>query len=207
MIRIVTNMIWSLLFQDHLQSSFWVEALHVATHLINILSTIGLCSLTPYETLQHCTSDYFTLHVFGCICYPNLAATSTHKLAPRSSPCLFIGYPSNQKWYRCLDIFSGQTHYLPSCSFWQVSLPISSIVYSLLLYFYLGLNSLSLKHSSVYLPHRAIACTTSCVTRTILSFPIFTGCGHLSSNRRQHRLPHPLSTNVRSSSCSSYSHS
>lgn len=39
-IRTLTNMVWSLLFQAHLQSSHWVEALHVATLLINILPVI-----------------------------------------------------------------------------------------------------------------------------------------------------------------------
>jgi hypothetical protein len=44
------------------------------------------------------------LRVFGCLCYPNLSATAAHKLAPRSAACVFLGYPSSHKGYRCLNI-------------------------------------------------------------------------------------------------------
>src|SRR5438132_1702970 len=44
------------------------------------------------------------LSVFGCLCYPNLSATTPHKLAPQSTACVFIGYPSSHKGYRCLDL-------------------------------------------------------------------------------------------------------
>jgi hypothetical protein len=47
--------------------------------------------------------DYSILHVFGCRCYPNTTATSAHKLASRSLPCIFLGYPADTKGYRCYD--------------------------------------------------------------------------------------------------------
>jgi hypothetical protein len=40
---------------------------------------------TPYFALYGTTPSYDHLHVFGCACYPNTSATSTHKLAPRST--------------------------------------------------------------------------------------------------------------------------
>jgi hypothetical protein len=43
--------------------------------------------------------------VFGCACYPNTAATA-HKLSPRSTRCLFLGYSADHKGYRCLDLVS-----------------------------------------------------------------------------------------------------
>jgi len=58
----------------------------------------------PYHQLYHKMLDYSMLHVFSCLCYPNLSATTYHKLAPHSSACVFIGYPSSQKGYRCLDL-------------------------------------------------------------------------------------------------------
>ena len=42
--------------------------------------------------------------MFGCLCYPNTSATTTHKLATRSVACVFLGYPSDHRGYRCYDI-------------------------------------------------------------------------------------------------------
>jgi histone deacetylase 1/2 len=44
------------------------------------------------------------LRVFGCLCYPNLSATTPHKMSPRSVACAFIGYPAEHRGYRCIDL-------------------------------------------------------------------------------------------------------
>lgn len=41
--------------------------------------------------------------MFGCFCYPNLAATAPHKLSPQSAACIFLGYPVDTKGYRCYN--------------------------------------------------------------------------------------------------------
>jgi histone deacetylase 1/2 len=48
--------------------------------------------------------SYTDLRVFGCRCFPNLIATSGHKLAARSTPCVFIGYPADHHGYRCYNV-------------------------------------------------------------------------------------------------------
>ena len=67
-----------------------------------------LAPKSQYQLLHGTFLDYSHLRVFGYLCYPNLSATTPHKLAPRSAPCIFLGYPSNHKGYRCLDILSRQ---------------------------------------------------------------------------------------------------
>lgn len=104
-------MVRSLLFQANLPppSSYWAEALHVATLFLNVLPTSRIPShLTPFEALYHRPYDYSQLRVFGCLCYPNLAATAAHKLAPRSTPFVFLCYPQSHRGFRCLDLSSGK---------------------------------------------------------------------------------------------------
>jgi transposase InsO family protein len=102
-IRTTNDVIRSLLFQASMPPSYWVEALHTATLLLNILPTKTLDFSTPHSALLGSAPSYDHLRVFGCKCYPNLSATAPHKLAPRSALCIFIGYSAHHKGYRCLD--------------------------------------------------------------------------------------------------------
>jgi hypothetical protein len=101
-------MVRSLLFQARVPPSYSVEALHKATHLLNILPTKTLRFSTLHFALFGIAPLYDHLRVFGCACYPNLSATTSHKLAPRSALCVFLGYSSHHKGYRYLDLASNR---------------------------------------------------------------------------------------------------
>lgn len=104
MILTKTNMIRSLLFEANCPPTYWVEALNVATHNLNIFPTKTLHLLTPHEVL-YCTAPTFShLHTFGCLCCPNISATAPYKLAPHSSTCLYLGYATHHRGYHCLDL-------------------------------------------------------------------------------------------------------
>jgi hypothetical protein len=62
--------------------------------------------LGPHFAMYDTTPSYAHLRVFGCACYPNTSAITPHKLSPRSTRCLFLGYSPNHKGYRCLDLVS-----------------------------------------------------------------------------------------------------
>jgi hypothetical protein len=100
-IHSINDVMRTLLFQSHLKPSYWVDALHTTTYLYNRHPSPPLHLLTPYKSLFLQRPDYSHLCTFGCLCFPNLSATTPHKLAPRSAPCVFIGYPSEHKGYRC----------------------------------------------------------------------------------------------------------
>nr|GEW34525.1 putative ribonuclease H-like domain-containing protein [Tanacetum cinerariifolium] len=46
------------------------------------------------------------LRVFGCLCYPNLSATSEHKLALRSTACVYLGLSADHRGSRCYDLIT-----------------------------------------------------------------------------------------------------
>lgn len=104
MIRTINNTICSLLFQAQLPPSYWVEALHAATYLLNILPSSDINTKFPFSILFNKAPIYDHLRVFRCFCFPNLNHYTTHKLSPHSTPCLFLGYPTQHHGYRCLDL-------------------------------------------------------------------------------------------------------
>lgn len=104
MIRTINNAIRALLFQAKLKLSYWVEALHVAAHLLNILPSSSIASKSPFSVLFNKDPTYDHLRVFGCLCFPNINNFTTHKLSARSTPCLFLGYPHQHQGYRCLNL-------------------------------------------------------------------------------------------------------
>lgn len=72
------------------------------------MPSLSLGHKSPFELLFNTLPDYAFLKVFGCQCFPWLRPYAAHKLAPRSVPCVFIGYHSTVKGYRCLDPSSGK---------------------------------------------------------------------------------------------------
>jgi hypothetical protein len=82
----------------------WVRDMGCYTYLLNLLSTKAISAPTPHFALFGTTPSYAHLRVFRCACYPNTSAIAPHKLAPRSCRCVFLGYSSDHKGYRCLDL-------------------------------------------------------------------------------------------------------
>ena len=93
----------ALLSQSKLPMSYWSYAISTAAHLINKLPTPTLGNQSPWETLYHVSPDLTHLKTFGCECFPLLTPYTSHKLFPKTTPCVFIGYPLNTKGYYCLN--------------------------------------------------------------------------------------------------------
>jgi hypothetical protein len=93
----------ALLSQSGLPLSYWSYALPTATHLINKLPTPLLNMSSPWEQLHTVKPDLSYLKTFGCKCFPLLSPYNTHKLQPKTTPCIFLGYPPTTKGYMCQD--------------------------------------------------------------------------------------------------------
>lgn len=126
MIRRLNEIMLCLLTHASIPPSYWVESLFTATYLHNILPAKTLQNHTPISALYLRHPDYEHLRVFGCACYPNQTANRPHKLALRSTPCVFLGYPTNFRGYRCLDLTSGKVIFSRHVTFDESIFPFAT---------------------------------------------------------------------------------
>lgn len=92
-----------MLFNAHAPANLWVHAFSSAIYIINMLPTPILSNKSPFEVLFHTVPNYEVFRIFGCRVFPYLLDYSPYKLAPRSTPCIFLGYCTQYKGYKCLD--------------------------------------------------------------------------------------------------------
>ena len=70
----------------------------MATYLVNRIPSKVLKYKTPFEKVYGKEPDLDNLRIWGSLAYAtNL--TLADKFQPRSIPCVFLGYPNNQKGY------------------------------------------------------------------------------------------------------------
>jgi transposase InsO family protein len=105
-IRTTNNVCRTLLIHAHMTPPYWAEAALTVTYLLNRRPCSTIENSIPFERLFNRPPTFNSLRVFGCLCYPNLTATTSHELAPYSTACVFIGYPTSHKGYRCLELSS-----------------------------------------------------------------------------------------------------
>jgi hypothetical protein len=100
----------ALLAHSSLPVCFWNEAFLTACYLINRMWSRTLQHSTPLELLHHEKPNYQALRAFGCACYPNLRPYNNHKHSFRSTQCVFLGYSSMHKGYKCLYRATGRIY-------------------------------------------------------------------------------------------------
>lgn len=97
-----------------------------AVYLINRLPYVVLQGKSSFFKLFNNEPDYYFLRVFGCLCFLWLKPYMSSKLEGRSKKCLFLGYSSNTKGYRCLDLSSGRVFICQHVLFRESNLPFSA---------------------------------------------------------------------------------
>ena len=93
----------TLLHQASILLIFWSYAFATVVYLINRMPKVGLSLGSSFEKLFHKDPDLSKLRVFGCLCFPWLRLYSSHKLKPKSSPCVFLGYSLTQSAFLNFD--------------------------------------------------------------------------------------------------------
>lgn len=89
--------------QVKLPLSFWWDSFQTDVYIINIFPTPVLNGQSPFQVLFNKSPDYKFLKVFGCAVFPHLHPYNAHKLEFRSKKCLFLGYSTSHKGYKCLS--------------------------------------------------------------------------------------------------------
>ncbi|CAO2841169.1 unnamed protein product [Amaranthus hypochondriacus] len=119
--RTLLNIARAIMIESSVPTSFWPEAIATANYVTNRLPTKSLSHKTPLETLTLYT-DSLSLHnlppkIFGCVVYVHLPKQSRTKLEPRAVKCVFVGYGTNQKGYRCFDPLTRHMYVTLDCDF------------------------------------------------------------------------------------------
>lgn len=92
----------AILFTMNVCKTVWSDALLTVVYLMNKMPTHVLSHKTPLETLL-LSSPLFSLppKTFGCVCYVHVLKLERTKLDPKALKCVFLGYGTNQKGYKC----------------------------------------------------------------------------------------------------------
>ena len=85
--------------------SYWGHALTSTTYLINRVPSSTIDFRTPSQALIEVivapVDPNLPPHVFGCVAFVHLHKRQRNKLTPRALRCVFLGYATYQKGYRC----------------------------------------------------------------------------------------------------------
>jgi len=178
-IRTINNIIHTLLAHASIPPIFWHHALQMTTYLHNIIPNKKLNLQSPTKILYQKDRAYSHLRVFGCLCYPLIPSTTRNKLQPRSTPCVFLGYPLNHRGYKCYELSSRKVIISRHVLFEENTFPFSTMnAPTVSNYNFLDDGILPLAHSQLYTkpqttssPHTTTPYPPSPTTRHISHSP------------------------------------
>ncbi|CAL8083793.1 unnamed protein product [Prunus armeniaca] len=104
----------ALLIGAHVPRHHWDDAIVTAVHLINRMPSGVLTFKTPLQVLaQHRPLPsvlVLTPRIFGCVAFVHFHKNQRSKLDPCALRCVFVGYATHQKCYRCYHPLTRRTY-------------------------------------------------------------------------------------------------
>jgi hypothetical protein len=101
----ILEVVCASLFEAHMPTSYWGEAVTARAYIINHVPSSSLQFQTPFEVLHRIVSvltmPNLSPKVFGCVAFVHLHKGLRTKLEPRALRCVFVSYALHQKGYRC----------------------------------------------------------------------------------------------------------
>jgi hypothetical protein len=93
----------AMLNEKNLPNYFWVEAVVTIVYIMNRTPIAIVHGMTHEEKFTGKKPDVSHFRVFGCIAYVHVLEEKRSKLDPKAEKCIFIGYFSEQKGYKCFN--------------------------------------------------------------------------------------------------------
>ncbi|KAJ4718987.1 Retrovirus-related Pol polyprotein from transposon TNT 1-94 [Melia azedarach] len=100
----------SMLHAKNVPGKFWAECMRTAAHVINRLPQARLRFTSPFEKLWKVKPTVSHFRVFGCICYVFVPDHLRSKFDKKAIRCIFVGYDSQRKGWRCCDPTTGRCY-------------------------------------------------------------------------------------------------
>ncbi|XP_074305524.1 uncharacterized protein LOC141640740 [Silene latifolia] len=113
----------ALRFMAGLPLQYWGDCIMTAAYLINRLPAPLIRNKTPYEMLHHKCPDYTNLKTFGCLVMAYNPERNKDKFQARGIPCVFIGYPANQKGYKVEELHTKKRFVTRDVKFYEHIFP------------------------------------------------------------------------------------
>ena len=86
-----------------LPQQLWAEAISTAAYLHNRLPSKTTPHSTPEELYFGSKPDISHLKIFGSTAFVHVPSTKRDKLSPKTIKCIFVGYDTSSKTYRCFN--------------------------------------------------------------------------------------------------------
>ncbi|KAE8725434.1 Indole-3-acetic acid-amido synthetase GH3.17 [Hibiscus syriacus] len=100
----------SMLHAKNVSGRFWAEAMRTAAFVINRLPQPRLGFVSPFEKLWNIKPTVSYFRVFGCVCYVFVPDHLRSKFDKKAVRCIFVGYDSQRKGWKCCDPISGRCY-------------------------------------------------------------------------------------------------
>ncbi|KAE8686769.1 Detected protein of unknown function [Hibiscus syriacus] len=111
----------SMLHAKNVPGRFWAEAMRTTTFVINRLPQPRLGIVLPFEKLWNIKPTVSYFQVFGCVCYVFDPDHLRSKFDKKVVRCIFVGYDSQRKGWKCCDPISGRCYTSQNVVFDEVS--------------------------------------------------------------------------------------
>uniref|UniRef100_A0A2N9ED05 Integrase catalytic domain-containing protein n=1 Tax=Fagus sylvatica TaxID=28930 RepID=A0A2N9ED05_FAGSY len=118
--RHIMSIVRCLLCGMHVPKSYWHMAVLTAVYLINRTPSRVLHGMAPLQFLKpDCTLFQILPRVFGCTCFVQNRSPTRTKLDNKSIRCIFLGYSTMSKAYRCYDPISRHLYHSLDVTFFE----------------------------------------------------------------------------------------